>query len=121
MPRAALLKSLRLLIALAVMLSASTLRYAGPTSDAAGLAQAADHGSHGHNHSHDDDVAQGDPLFAHGHEHQDHSHVALGLAPPPASLMAVSARKLLRLRGECRGTSDPPYRLDRPPCLLSLA
>jgi hypothetical protein len=123
MPRSVILKGLCLLIALAVMLGASSLRYPGPAPYITGLAQAADDGAHGHGHSHDndEDITEADPPAAHGHEHQEHSHVLLGLAPPVAFLAAIRTGEPLRPCGECRGTSDPPYRLDRPPCAVSVA
>jgi hypothetical protein len=122
MSRSVILQGLCLLIALAVMLGASPLRYAGPGPNVDGLAQAVDHATLADGHSHDDsDVSEAGPLPEHGLEHQDHSHVLLGLASAPASLGPRPLGELLRLRGSCRATSDPPYRLDRPPCVLSVA
>jgi hypothetical protein len=123
MRNSVILKGLCLLITLAVMLGALPLRYGVPAVGTTGLNQTADYGSrdHGHSHEADGDVTEADPLPAHGHEHQDHSHVLMGLAPPSASLSAALLGELLRPHSKCRGSSDPPYRLDRPPCALSVA
>jgi hypothetical protein len=121
MTSVALMNGLRLLIALAVMLSAVPfLRAASPsetaishTADAfvhAGLAAAVDHG-----HSHDDDEPSGMHLPGHGPEHKDHSHITLGLAPPPASLIRQDG-KFLRQWEQGRPPSHLSFRLDRPPC-----
>ena len=127
MMRAALLNGLCLIIAVAVMLSAVPVLRAAPspsetaishTADAfahAGLAAAVDHG-----HSHDDDEPDGSHLPGHGPEHKDHSHVTMGLAAAPASLEAPDG-KFLRLWEQGRPPSHLSFRLDRPPCPLSVA
>jgi hypothetical protein len=127
MMRAALLNGLCLIIALAVMLSAVPFLRAAPspsettishTADAfahAGLATVVDHG-----HSHDDDELDGMHPPGHGPEHKDHSHVTLGLTPPPASLISQDG-KFVRLWEQGGPPSHLSFRLDRPPCPLSVA
>jgi hypothetical protein len=69
----------------------------------------------GHGHSHDDDEPDGTHPPGHGPEHKDHSHVTLGLAAAPASLI-TSDGKFLRQWEQGRPPSHPSFRLDRPPC-----
>lgn len=120
--KAALLRGLRLLVALTVMLGVSPLREGGRHHDemAQTVALTLDH-DHGHSHSYDEDFQAEDPLLLQGHGHQDHSHVALGLTAPAPNLMAVLEGSLLRLVNHWPGVADPPYRLERPPCVLSVA
>jgi hypothetical protein len=121
--KTALLNGLRLLVALAVMLGVSPLREGGFARPGDGAAQVPNLShSHAtaldHSHNHDEDTRTADQMPSHGHQYQDHSHVALGLAPPAASLGLWAPGTLVRVHAECRATSDPPYRLDRPPCLV---
>jgi hypothetical protein len=127
MTRAALTKGFRLIIALAVMLSALPFLRAAPAMHGIGLdqvvASVASTGLpdwSGYGHSHDDDDLDPDHRPGHGLEHKDHSHVTLGLAAPPASLIAPDG-KFLRLWEQGRPPSHFSYRLDRPPCPLSFA
>ena len=124
MTRVALLNGLRLIIALAVMLSAFPPLRAATTMHDAGLAQVMDDVTYAdlsdwidHGHSHDDDDLGPDHRPGHGPEHKDHSHVTLGLATLPASLKAQSG-KFLRLWEQGRPPSYLTFRLDRPPCPL---
>jgi hypothetical protein len=123
--RAALLLGIRLITAFAVMLNALPVLRAGPSFHEFSPLPAIEEffggaGLKGHTHSHaDDDEPESKPVPAHGQEYKDHSHVALGLAPPPAALSTAPKGKLLRVWDHCRATADPPFRLDRPPCLLS--
>lgn len=125
MTRAALLNGLRLIIAVAVMLSALPFLRAAPSMHEIGQAQVMDSlgsATHsdgvGHGHSHDDDDPDHRP--GHGLEHKDHSHVTLGLTAPPASLIAPDGR-FLRLWEQGRPPSHLSFRLDRPPCPLLVA
>ena len=127
MTRAALLNGFRILIALAVMLSAlpylraaSSVHEGGSTRIIESLASAALSDEIGHGHSHDDTMAMPDHRHGHGLEHKDHSHVTLGLTAPPASLIAPDGR-FLRLWEQGRPPSHFSFRLDRPPCPLSFA
>src|SRR5829696_7583216 len=124
MLRAALLNRLRLMAALAVMLSAvPLLRAAGPSHPGVVLqaVHVADLGVGGQTHSHShDDTTDGTSLPFHGHEYTDHSHVTLGLPTPPSSVTGPKGR-LVRTRDDCKSRANPPYRLDRPPCSLSSA
>jgi len=127
MTRASLLNGFRLIIALAVMLSALPFLRAAPSFSEIAAAHTMDALVHagiadqiGHGHSHDDDVSDGMHLPGHGPEHKDHSHVTLGLAAAPASLKAPDG-KFLRLWETCREPSDPSCRLDRPPRSLLVA
>jgi hypothetical protein len=122
MTRAAILKVFRLIIALAVMMSAVPSLRSAPsfqevatshTIDALVHAGLADGVGHGHSHG-DDDASGAEHPPGHGHEHKDHSHLTLGLAAPPASLNAPYG-KLLRQRERCREPADPSCGLDRPP------
>jgi hypothetical protein len=123
MTRAALLNGFRLIIALAVMLSAFPSLRAAPGMHDVGMAQAVDAGLTpgdpsdwvGHGHSHDDDETDPDHRPGHGPEHKDHSHVTMGLAAAPASLKAPDG-KSLRLWEQGRPSSHLSFRLDRPPC-----
>ena len=69
----------------------------------------------GHGHSHDDDNPDPDHRPGHGPEHKDHSHVTLGLAAAPASLIAPDGTFLRRWE-QGRPPSHLSFRLDRPPC-----
>jgi ABC-type Zn2+ transport system substrate-binding protein/surface adhesin len=127
MTRAALLNGFRILIALAVMLSALPFLRAASSVHEVGLAQImdslafADHSDEiGHAHSHDDDMDPPDHRHGHGLEHKDHSHVTLGLTALPASLKAPDG-KFLRVWEQGRPPSHLTFRLDRPPCPLSVA
>ena len=120
--RTALLNGLRLLIALAVMLGSSPLRYADSAHSSPILAWAAElaiPSDHGHSHD-DEDAHDVDPASSHGHEHQDHSHVALGLAPSLISTLVAPAGRLVRLWDRFSPTADPLFRLNRPPCVPSV-
>jgi hypothetical protein len=125
MTRAALLNGLRLIIAVAVMLSALPFLGAAPSMHEVGQAQVMDSlgsATHsagvGHGHSHDDDDPEHRP--GHGQDHKDHSHVTLGLTAPPASLIAPDG-SFLRLWEQGRSPSHLSFRLDRPPCPLFVA
>jgi hypothetical protein len=127
MTRAALLNGFRLIIALAVMLSAvPSLR---ASSSLHGLALASvlgdlspasrlDQVVHGHSHDHDDADLGQDP--DRGPEHKDHSHVTLGLTSSPASL-TVPDGKILRREERCRDPARTACRLERPPRPASVA
>jgi hypothetical protein len=100
MTRAALLNGLRLIIAPAVMLSALPFPRAAPsfsglavsrTAHALVHARISDRIGHGHSH-HDDDDLDPDHQPGHGSDHKDHSHVPLGLAAQPASLISPDVR-----------------------------
>jgi hypothetical protein len=121
MTRAAILNGFRLIIALAVMLSALPFLRGAPTVHDIGQTQITDtltsaDVAHqlGHGHSHDDDLDQ-EHRPGHGPEHKDHSHVTLGLTAPPASLIAPDGT-FLRLWEHGRPSSSLSFRLDRPPC-----
>jgi hypothetical protein len=127
MTRTSLLNGLRLIIALAVMLSALPFLRGAPSMHEFASAQVmtglastglVDQLSHGH--SHDDDDADPDHRPGHGPEHKDHSHVTLGLVAAPASLIAP-AGKFLRQWEQGRPSSYLSFRLDRPPCPLFVA
>src|SRR3954467_3689905 len=123
MTRASLLNGLRLVIALAVMLSALPFLRGAPSMHDVGMAQTVSAGMTpvdlsdwiGHGHSHDDDDADPDQRPGHGPEHKDHSHVTMGLAAAPASLTAPDG-KFLRQWEQGRPSSHLSFRLDRPPC-----
>ena len=122
MTRAALLNGFRLLIALAVMLSALPFLRGAPSMHEVGSAQIMDSLASadvsdeiGHGHSHDDDVDLPDHRHGHGPEHKDHSHVTMGLAAAPAALI-VPDGKFLRQWEQGRPPSYLSFRLDRPPC-----
>ncbi|NBJ09449.1 hypothetical protein [Microvirga arsenatis] len=122
MTRAALLNGLRLIIALAVMLSALPFLRAAPAMHDFGQVQVTDSmastgfaGEVGHGHTHGDDDLDPDHRPGHGPEHKDHSHVTLGLAAAPASLIAPDGR-FLRLWEQGRPPSHLSFQLDRPPC-----
>jgi hypothetical protein len=122
MTRAAILNGFRLIIALAVMLSALPFLRGAPTVHDIGQTQITDTLTSadladqlGHGHSHDDDDLDQEHRPGHGPEHKDHSHVTLGLAAPPASLIAPDG-KFLRLWEQGRPSSHLSFRLDRPPC-----
>jgi hypothetical protein len=127
MTRAALTKGFRLIIAVAVMLGALPFLRAAPAMHDVGLGQVVASVAStglpdwsGHGHSHDDDDLDPDHRAGHGLEHKDHSHVTLGLTAPPASLIAPDGR-FLRHWGQGRPPSHLSFRLDRPPCPLSVA
>ena len=128
MSRAAILNALRLVTALAVMLSAVPFLRAKPASQDGRhsyAVQATDlgkggHVGHTHSHSHDDDE-DGTALPSHGHEYTDHSHVTFGLPAPPSTSLSAPEGRLVRARENWPAAAGPPFRLDRPPCLLSLA
>jgi hypothetical protein len=122
MTRAALLNGFRVLIALAVMLAALPFLRAAPAMHGFGSAQVMDGPASagsldhiGHGHSHDDDDLDPDHRPGHGPEHKDHSHVTLGLATVPASLIAPDGT-FLRQWEQGRPPSSLSFRLDRPPC-----
>lgn len=122
MTRVALLNGLRLIIALAVMLSAMPFLRAAPSSPEIAAFHTMDAFAHaglsdriGHGHSHDAGDLDQDHLPGHGPEHKDHSHVTLGLAAAPASLI-VPDGKFLRQWEQGRPPSHLSFRLDRPPC-----
>jgi hypothetical protein len=121
MTRAALLNGLRLIIALAVMLSALPFLRAAPAMHDVGLGQVVASAASidlpdwsGQGHSHDDDL-DSDHRPSQGLEHKDHSHVTLGLTAPPASLIAPIGTFLRRWE-QGRPSSYLSFRLDRPPC-----
>ena len=122
MPKASLLNGLRLIIAIAVMLSALPFLHGTPSMHEVASAQVMDSltsaslvEQFGHGHSHDDDDLDPDQRPGHGPEHKDHSHVTMGLAAAPASLKAPDG-KFLRLWEQGRPPSHLSFRLDRPPC-----
>lgn len=122
MMAAAILRGFCLLIAIAVMASASPfLRATAASHDIAAfptvnvLVFTAPVDETGHGHSHDDDESGGAHLPGHGPEHKDHSHVTLGFAAAPPSLTAPQGRILLQW-DEDRPGSNPSFLLDRPPC-----
>jgi hypothetical protein len=123
MSRASLLNALRLVTALAVMLSAMPfLRGAAPSHDIGVIEVMADFGAdrHTHAHSHDEDTDGATQPF-HGHEYTDHSHVAFGLpAPPPVDMTGPEGR-VVRIRDDHPRAAGLPYRVDHPPCVLSFA
>src|SRR5688500_1152401 len=99
MIRAALLCGFRLVIAIALVLSVLPFLRTGPATHDFGHVQVmkGDGSSdlshpNAHGHSHDDDDLPPDHLAAHGPEHKDHSHVTLGLAAAPASLIAPHSK-----------------------------
>ena len=129
MSRAAILNGLRLVTALAVMLSAVPFLRAGPgfhevghsyAREAADLGQGSP-GGHTHSHSHDDGEDDGTALPSHGHDYTDHSHVTFGLPAPASASLTAPEGRLVRVRAHCPPAAGPPFRLDRPPCLLSFA
>jgi hypothetical protein len=120
MTRAAFLKGFCLIIAVAVMLSALPFLRAAPAMHDLGRVQVMDSmvspgfaDQIGHGHSHDDDDP--DHRSGHGPEHKDHSHITMGLAAPPASLIAPNG-KFLRRWEHGRSASYRSFCLDRPPC-----
>jgi hypothetical protein len=122
MIRVALLNGLRVIIALAVMMSASPFLRAAPAMHDVGTSQVVEglkasdlSGQIGHGHSHDDDDLDPGHRADHGLEHKDHSHVTLGLAAPPTSLIGPVG-KVLRKHEQCRSSTDLLFPLDRPPC-----
>jgi hypothetical protein len=128
MARATLCTGLRLLTVLAVILSALAVARAVPSLDhirilqmveTAANAGVADMAEHAHSHSHDDEPGDG-TLAAHGHEHKDHSHITFGLPAAPAALIGPD-RDLLHIREQCGRPTGLPFRLDRPPCVLTAA
>ncbi|WP_201842134.1 hypothetical protein [Microvirga zambiensis] len=119
---AAILKGLRLIIALAVMTSAVPFLRAAPSFSEMAASHTVDAFVHaglvdgiGHGHSHDDEDAEGMHLPGHSPEHKDHSHVTMGLAAAPASLKAPDG-KFLRQWEQGRPPCSLSFRLDRPPC-----
>src|SRR5215207_3705303 len=122
MTRAALLNGFRLIIALAVMLSAVPFLRAAPSSYEITTSHTVDAFVHagvldksGQGHSHDDEESDGKHLPGHGPEHKDHSHVTLGFAAAQASLIAPDG-KFLRRWEQGRPPFHLSFRLDRPPC-----
>jgi hypothetical protein len=112
----------RLIIALAVMLSAVPFLRAAPSFSEIAASHTADAFVHaglvdeiGHGHSHDDDEPDSRHLPGHGPDHKDHSHVTLGLAAAPASLITPDGT-FLRQWDRCCLASELSFRLDRPPC-----
>ena len=127
MIRAAFLNGFCGIIALAVMLSAlpfvraaSAMHDLGPAHIMNSLASAGLSDQTGHGHSHDDDDLDPDHQSCHGPEHKDHSHVTMGLTSAPASLKAPDG-KFVRQWEQGRPPSHHSFRLDRPPCPLSVA
>ena len=125
---AAILNGLRVVTALAVMVSAVPFQRAGLASHDHGRAYAQEAAvnlgqvaGHTHSHSHDDDFEDGTALPPHGHEHADHSHVAFGVPAPPSTSLPAPEGRLVRAREHCPAAAGPPFRLDRPPCLSSCA
>jgi hypothetical protein len=129
MRRAAILNALRLVIALAVILSAVPFLGAAPASQGGAhfyAVQEADlgmgnQGGHTHSHSHGDGEDDGTALPSHGHEYTDHSHITFGLPTPTSASLTAPERRLVRVPEQCPPAARPPFRLDRPPCLLSSA
>jgi hypothetical protein len=121
------LNGLRLIIALAVMLSALPFLRGVPSMHEVASAQIMDNLASadlsdeiGHGHSHDDDMDPPDHRHGHGLEHKDHSHVTFGLAAAPTPLIAP-AGTFLRQWEQGRPSSHLSFRLDRPPCPSSVA
>jgi hypothetical protein len=124
--RSAIMNAVRLLTALAVMLSAISGLRAAPTFqesvrwvEAAAEIITAVIDEYSHAHSHDDDC-DGGPCLGHPHEHKDHSHVVFGLPAFSMSLVAPRSRSV-RLHEQCHGSAHLPFPLERPPCRLSVA
>lgn len=118
------MNSIRLIIALGVMMSAipslratSTMHDFGPAQVMGAFKSADLSDQFDHRHSHDADDLDPNHSPDHGSEHKDHSHVTLGLAGPPASLSAPNGT-FVRQWGQCRPSSYFSFRLDRPPCPL---
>jgi hypothetical protein len=127
MSRAAILNGLRLVTAWAVILSGIPFLRAGPASHDLGHSYAMQAGADfgqasfaGRTHSHFDDH-DGTALPSHGHDYTDHSHVMLGLPAPHSTSLNAPEGRLVRARDGCRVSAGPPFRLDRPPCIVSLA
>jgi hypothetical protein len=127
MTRAVLLNGFRLIIALAVMLSALPFLRAAHSYHEITASHTMGAYVHvgvvagsGHGHSHNGDDLDPDYWPGQGPEHKDHSHVTLGLAAAPASLKA-SDSKFQREWEQCHSSSYRSFRLDRPPCPLFLA
>lgn len=128
MMRAALLNGFRLIIALAVMLNALPFlgaAYSYPhkitashTMRAFAHVGAVDGSGHGHSHNGDD--LDPDHRPGHGPEHKDHSQVTLGLATPPAPLIAPDGKFVRQWKQDCP-LSYLSCRLDRRPYPLFLA
>ena len=122
------MNALRIVTALAVMLSAVPFVPAGVASHDGGHSYAVeaadlDPGTlagHTHSHSHNDGD-DGTALPSHGHEYTDHSHVTFGLPAPLSTSLTAREGRIVRRREHCPAAAGPPFRLDRPPCELSLA
>jgi hypothetical protein len=126
--RSAIMNAVRLLTALAVMLSAMSGLRAAPTFQESGAVRVVEAAAeiiiaaideYSHAHSHDDDC-DGGPCLGHPHEHKDHSHVVFGLPTFSMSLVAPRSRSV-RLHEQYRASARSPSPLDRPPCGLSVA
>src|SRR5215207_8772863 len=125
--RSAILNAVRLITALAVMVSAISGVRAAPTFHVSGAVQgveaeagiilaAVDENSHAHSHDHDCDRG----CLGHSNEHKDHSHVVFGL--PAVSMSWVAPRSnSVRLREQNRATAHLLFPLERPPCWISVA
>src|SRR5829696_2661419 len=94
--RSAILNAVRLITALAVMLSAMSGVRAAPMFHESGAVQGVKAAAgiiiaaideYSHAHSHDDDC-DGGSCLGHPHEHKDHSHVVFGLPAFSTSLVA---------------------------------
>jgi len=124
--RSAILNAVRLITALAVMLSAMSGVRAAPMCHESGAVQgveaaagiifaAVDENSQAHSHDDDCDGA----CLGHSNEHKDHSHVVFGL--PAVSMFWVAPRSnSVRLREQNRATAHLPFPLERPPCWISV-
>jgi hypothetical protein len=126
--RSAISNAVRLLTALAVMLSALSGLRAAPMFHQSGAVQrieaaadtflAADDDL-SQSHSHDDDL-NGGSRPGHPHEHKDHSHVVLGLPDLLTSWLPPQGKSLHCQEG-CRAPSHLPFPPERPPCGFSVA
>lgn len=120
------MNAVRLITALAVMLSAMSGVRAAPTCHESGAVQGVEAAAgiifaavdeYSHAHSHDDDCDGG--CLGHSNEHKDHSHVVFGL--PAVSMFWVAPRSnSVRLREQNRATAHLPFPLERPPCWISV-
>jgi hypothetical protein len=119
-------KGLCLITALAVMLGALPFLRGGPlrhdpgvfaTVHAkihAGIANPIDHPPAHADHS------DGGSAPNH-HDYTAHSHLTLGLASQPASLIAPEGARLRVVERPCRGPINRPFPPDRPPCRATAA
>jgi hypothetical protein len=125
--RSAILNAVRLITALAVMLSAMSGVRAAPMCHESGAVQgveaaagiifaAVDENSQAHSHDDDCDGA----CLGHSNEHKDHSHVVFGL-PAVSMFWVAPPSNSVRLREQNRATAHLPFPLERPPCWVSVA